>query len=1061
MKYFISSLVLLLLVGQSRVLAQHSKPTPPRGSSKSTIDKSNIVIATRSPGLPTQNRILDRAQVNYDHLEAIPLAIPGEEQLQLFKAKDNGMTTWIKGELKEPTPQLSPQANAFEYLNAVKATLNIDSPEEEFVLQSSRMDQQQHRHLRMQQVHQGLKVYGAEVMLHEKDGSIYLFNGRYFPSPKLEQLSPSISQSQAEALVKSHLSNTTSFEVLSNEQKPFISGPQWQSDLVIYHQDGQIDGEQLVWHITVIPNLSNRWEYFVDAIDGTIIHQFNNICQVHGWHPEHDHHHHAPFVQKDSHPSKDFTLPPPGPITTNEFDLFGISRTINLWEENGIFYLIDGSRDMFNAQASNVPSTLVGVIATYDAQNIWPTGPGANVLLMASNFNAWPATAVSAHYNAGIAYEYFKNTFGRNSIKDEGENIVSIINVPDEDGNDFDNAFWNGAAMFYGNGAQVFNAPLAKALDVAGHEMSHGVVQSTANLAYQNESGALNESFADIFGAMIDRDDWQIGEEVANPQVFPTGTMRDMANPNNGGNPGDFFWQPQTYSERFTGSADNGGVHINSGIPNHAFFLFANNPNVGRAKAEQVFYKALTDYLVMSSTFVDLRIAVLQAAEDLHGINSSEYNAAAFAFDQVEIFGNQGGSYQNDLNANPGDEFIIWSDPTLSNINNANPDGNPLFNFSTDNHISKPSVTDDGTIVVYVDADRRLREFDLDWSSGSPQVVANFVLNETIEWRNIVTSKDGTKIAALSGNVGQGLFDNEIFVFDFISGTSQSFVLSNPTFTTGVSTGDVEYADALEWDVSGQYILYDAFNRIENQLGQDISYWDIGIIKVWDNDNNNFEDPNDPTISKLFSSLPENVSVGNPTFAKNSPYIIAFDYIESTFFGTDYQVRTANIQTGDQGLVFENNTLGYPNYNIEDDRMLFSVTNAGEDVLGFRQLTSDKLSGAGDAFVLVNNAFWGAYFAIGERNLTSTASLSLQNDAFKVYPNPMTEQLTVELEATIATEVSVQVYDLLGKLVFQSELMTQSGPNQIPLSLGQLAPGTYQLRLESEGMIASQLITKF
>ena len=76
-----------------------------------------------------------------------------------------------------------------------------------------------------------------------------------------------------------------------------------------------------------------------------------------------------------------------------------------------------------------------------------------------------------------------------------------------------DNAFWNGYEMFYGNGIEAFNSPLAKALDVAGHEMSHGVIQNTANLEYISQSGALNESFADIFGAMIDRDDWKMGED--------------------------------------------------------------------------------------------------------------------------------------------------------------------------------------------------------------------------------------------------------------------------------------------------------------------------------------------------------------------------------------------------------------------------------------------------------------------------------------------------------------------------------------------------------------------
>ena len=122
--------------------------------------------------------------------------------------------------------------------------------------------------------------------------------------------------------------------------------------------------------------------------------------------------------------------------------------------------------------------------------------------------------------NRAKAYLYFSNLHSRNSINGAGGNIISLVNVSDEAGQSMGNAFWNGQAMFYGNGDAAFT-PLAAGLDVAGHEMSHGVVQSTANLAYQGESGAMNEAFADIFGSMIDRDDWKVGEDIANPSVFP------------------------------------------------------------------------------------------------------------------------------------------------------------------------------------------------------------------------------------------------------------------------------------------------------------------------------------------------------------------------------------------------------------------------------------------------------------------------------------------------------------------------------------------------------------
>ena len=106
--------------------------------------------------------------------------------------------------------------------------------------------------------------------------------------------------------------------------------------------------------------------------------------------------------------------------------------------------------------------------------------------------------------------------------------MLSLINVSDPDnGQPLDNAFWNGKAMFYGNGNVSFK-PLAGGLDVAGHEMTHGVIENTANLEYKGESGAINESLADIFGSMIDPDDWTIGEDVAKLATYPSGALRSL-----------------------------------------------------------------------------------------------------------------------------------------------------------------------------------------------------------------------------------------------------------------------------------------------------------------------------------------------------------------------------------------------------------------------------------------------------------------------------------------------------------------------------------------------------
>jgi Zn-dependent metalloprotease len=153
-------------------------------------------------------------------------------------------------------------------------------------------------------------------------------------------------------------------------------------------------------------------------------------------------------------------------------------------------------------------------------------------------------------------------------------------------GTAYDNAFWDGRQMVYGDGDEVIFTRFTKSPDVVGHELTHGVVQFTSRLEYRDESGALNEHFADVFGSLVRQyrkkqtaksADWLIGKEILVPA--PTRVaLRSMKDPGSGyrNDPqlGDDP-QPKHYKNRYKGSSDNGGVHINSGIPNHAFYLAA------------------------------------------------------------------------------------------------------------------------------------------------------------------------------------------------------------------------------------------------------------------------------------------------------------------------------------------------------------------------------------------------------------------------------------------------------------------------------------------------------
>ncbi|NOY06834.1 MAG: M4 family metallopeptidase, partial [Chlorobi bacterium] len=264
-----------------------------------------------------------------------------------------------------------------------------------------------------------------------------------------------------------------------------------------------------------------------------------------------------------------------------------MTRTIDTYLYQGTYFMIDATRPMFDAQKSVFPTKTVGTIVTIDARNT----DMKSLYVMNSANNTWTdKSAVSAHYNAVTTYEYFRTTFNRNSIDNKGMAIQSVVHVTSNN-QPMNNAFWNGQFMAYGDGKTW--KPLAGGLDIGAHEMTHGVTGFTAGLEYVFQSGALNESISDIFGAMVDRDDWQMGEGIVPVSSFPSGALRDMADPHNGVTDKNHpAWQPSHMNEfmKLDINYDNGGVHINSGIPNHCAYLLAQA--IGRDKTERIVYCA-------------------------------------------------------------------------------------------------------------------------------------------------------------------------------------------------------------------------------------------------------------------------------------------------------------------------------------------------------------------------------------------------------------------------------------------------------------------------------------
>jgi Zn-dependent metalloprotease len=249
--------------------------------------------------------------------------------------------------------------------------------------------------------------------------------------------------------------------------------------------------------------------------------------------------------------------------------------------------------------------------------------------------------AQAAHDGAKKVYDYYFTKFKRDSIDGRGMPLVSTVNYG-ASARDAENAAWIGEAqqMIYGDGGRIFN-PLPYGLDVVGHEFTHGVINTTADLVYEGQSGALNESMADVFGALIDRGNWTIGEQVVKSPPFPTPVLRSLSDPNLGyydpRDPLQGVGQPAHMREYanlpITRRADNGGVHINSGIPNHAAYLTAQA--IGPDKTEQIYYRALTQYMTPRSNFLQAANALARAAADLYG--NAEVQAVRNAWGQIGI----------------------------------------------------------------------------------------------------------------------------------------------------------------------------------------------------------------------------------------------------------------------------------------------------------------------------------------------------------------------------------------------------------------------------------------
>ena len=327
--------------------------------------------------------------------------------------------------------------------------------------------------------------------------------------------------------------------------------------------------------------------------------------------------------------------------------LYSGTVSISTTSSAGTFYMEDTTRRMgtFNMNSTGNESTGTG-------------GTQSRYTDTDDNWNTTVQRAgVDAHYGAAQTFDYYQAVHSRNGINGSsgpgtttsavGAIPLVVSRVHFGTSGRYNNAFWYNNQMSYGDGDGTTFTPLTT-IDVAGHEMTHGVTEYTANLTYANESGALNEATSDIFGAMVElRTDggtvttntWLIGEDCYTPGTAGD-ALRSMSSPFT-------YGDPDHYSIRYTGTADSGGVHTNSGIANQAFFLMAAGgtnrvsgiavTGIGANPAERIWYRALTTYMTASTNFAAARTATINAADDIFGAGSTQATGVAQSWCAVGV----------------------------------------------------------------------------------------------------------------------------------------------------------------------------------------------------------------------------------------------------------------------------------------------------------------------------------------------------------------------------------------------------------------------------------------
>lgn len=698
--------------------------------------------------------------------------------------------------------------------------------------------------------------------------------------------------------------------------------------------------------------------------------------------------------------------------------------------------------------------------------------------------------ATDSHWATEMTYDYYLKVHNRNSIDNAGFKLINYVHYD----NNLFNAYWNGQYMVYGDG-NGNQTPLT-AVDIGGHEMTHGVTERSAGLAYQNESGALNESFSDIFGTCVEfyakpnDANWDIGEAV--------GALRNMQNPKS-------HQQPDTYKGQqwYTGTADNGGVHINSGVQNRWFYILVsgaqgtndigtayNVTGIGIDKAAKI---ALRDLFSLSanSDYAASRAGALKAAKDLYGDCSPEYIATGDAWNAVGVgdkitgcqvapvtnftankttscdgtiqftdksssaptswawdFGDGGTSALQ----NPSHTYTAAGTYTvkLTATNAFGKDDEVKTSYITINLMTPPTTQDvqkcgPGTVKLTATGSNTINWYTAQ-TGGTPVATGNdYSPNVTATTTYYVESSSASP-AQKVGPVDSALGIGALFTANFTHGLKfnalAAFTLKSVKVYAG-SAGDrqIDVLDNAGTSVATKTVTIPAGeSRVE--LNFDIQPGNNYFIKVSGSLLDLYRSAGGAQYPYTIANL---VSITETDVASTNPNYYYFFY--------DWEVQTSGCSSARVAVkVTINDDVAKPVITEANKVLTSSVT--GLTYQWF--LNGNSIPGAtSQSYTPISNGNYTVKVGNGNcTNISDAYSFTLGvnsydlDKAVRIYPNPANEAINIEAPVNGNKEITIHMYSVIGKLVYTE---TYSNNGQVHrLNLGTIeAEGIYFLKLQS------------